>query len=46
MSVKGGKGIGQFCSYCRVGYFQNNNNNNDNNNNNSNNNDNNNNKHF
>ena len=24
MSVKRGKGIGQFCSYCRVGYFHNN----------------------
>ena len=38
MSVKRGKGIGQFCSYCRVGYFQNNNNNNNNNNSNNNNN--------
>ena len=50
MSVKGGKGIAQFCSYCRVGYFQNNNNNdnnnNSNNNDNNNNNNNNNNQHF
>ena len=34
MSVKRGKDIDQFCSYCRVGYFQNNINNNNNNSNN------------